>query len=276
MKTKTHLGVPSILIVFFFISVFWYLVFNYFQVSDSYLSYLVWATIGLTVVWFCKFAEYSYGRTFNSFLGAPIVRMDYINIVILVTICILTGIGSTALLIILESTVNNDFTVDKWNLISSETFSEVEWIPSWIFIMILTSSIIVPITEELIFRGLILNRLRNKYGIIIAVIVSSLIFATFHLNKSYIGTFLHGIIFALVAIKFASLYYPIVIHSLYNLFMFLAQKYLGLLFIADIERINEIQYWIPELSCLVIGLIWSIYYFRNGVRPLTDTVGNND
>ena len=99
-------------------------------------------------------------------------------------------------------------------------------------------------------------------------------FALVHFNKNYIGSFIHGIIFALAAIKFASLYYPIIIHSIYNTVMFLAQKYLGLLFIADVERINEVQYWLPELSCLVIGIIWSIYYFREGVKFEAVTADN--
>ena len=53
--------------------------------------------------------------------------------------------------------------------------------------------IVAPVTEELLFRGLILRGLLSRYGAVTAVLISALLFALFHVNPWQMpGAFLIG------------------------------------------------------------------------------------
>ncbi len=76
--------------------------------------------------------------------------------------------------------------------------------------------IVAPVCEELIFRGLVLNRLRflGERG---AVMLSALLFALFHLNLSqFFFAFGLGCVFGAVVIKTGKLRYTISFHMLVN------------------------------------------------------------
>lgn len=82
---------------------------------------------------------------------------------------------------------------------------------------VLIAGIASPIVEELVFRKVLLDRLRN-YGDVIAILVSGLCFGFYHGN---IAQFLYasalGFIFAYVAIKTEDIRYTIVLHICINL-----------------------------------------------------------
>lgn len=82
---------------------------------------------------------------------------------------------------------------------------------------ILIVGIASPIVEELVFRKVLLERLRN-YGDAIAILVSGLCFGFYHGN---IAQFLYasvlGFIFAYVAIRTEDIRYTIVLHILVNM-----------------------------------------------------------
>lgn len=76
--------------------------------------------------------------------------------------------------------------------------------------------VVAPITEELLFRGAILNTL-SRYGTVFAVVISSLLFSLLHMNLDQIPfTFLAGLIFGFLAIKTGSTVYPILLHAINN------------------------------------------------------------
>lgn len=87
------------------------------------------------------------------------------------------------------------------------------------------SSTIVPFWEEFFFRGFIHNILRNRLGMWVAIIISSLIFGLFHLIPlQALGAFLLGIVIAWAYEKSGSLSVAIYIHALNNLvFIAMAQ-----------------------------------------------------
>ena len=127
--------------------------------------------------------------------------------------------------------------------------------------MLINLMIFIPITEEFIFRGLILKRLLKKYNRTLAVIYSALIFSLFHINKNVTSAFIHGLLFALITLKFASLYYPIILHGIYNGCIFILQKQYGIMLVLLTHKVRDVQYWMPELFSLIIGLSLVIYYY---------------
>ncbi|YAF94911.1 MAG: lysostaphin resistance A-like protein [Nodularia sp. CChRGM 3473] len=75
--------------------------------------------------------------------------------------------------------------------------------------------VVAPITEEFIFRGVILQRWAAKWGIRTALIISSLIFGILHAN--FLGLSLFGVVMGVLYIKTRTLIVPIVCHALNNL-----------------------------------------------------------
>ncbi len=84
-------------------------------------------------------------------------------------------------------------------------------------ITVIAQVLAAPILEEIIFRGLILSRLKKAMPVTVAVIISSLFFALVHgqiLWMSY--AFLLGIVFCVVAIKTKSILSTILLHFVFN------------------------------------------------------------
>lgn len=86
-------------------------------------------------------------------------------------------------------------------------------IPIIIFIGILS-----PIIEEIVFRGVLLNKLR-RYGDKTAIYFTALTFALFHGNLSqFFYAFVLGLIFGYIAINTNTIKYTIILHIAINMF----------------------------------------------------------
>jgi uncharacterized protein len=84
----------------------------------------------------------------------------------------------------------------------------------------LTLVVVAPISEELIFRGIILNRWAQKWNLPKAVIATSLFFGFLHINP--IGISMLGLVLALLYLKTKTLWVPIAVHSMNNFIVFCA------------------------------------------------------
>lgn len=83
-------------------------------------------------------------------------------------------------------------------------------------------SILTPVVEELVFRGIIYQTLKTKLKAWIAMIASAFIFAALHGElPAFIPIFLFGIFMAFVLEKTKSIYMPIALHCLNNLIAFI-------------------------------------------------------
>ncbi|MDZ7958858.1 MAG: type II CAAX endopeptidase family protein [Aulosira sp. DedQUE10] len=74
--------------------------------------------------------------------------------------------------------------------------------------------IVAPITEEFLFRGIILQRWATKWGIQSALVVSGILFGLLHANV--LGLSLFGIIMGVLYIKTRTLIVPIACHAFNN------------------------------------------------------------
>ncbi len=93
----------------------------------------------------------------------------------------------------------------------SETFSPV----LYNILIVFTFLVVAPVTEEFLFRGILLHRWTTKWGVTPALIISSILFGLLHAN--IIGLFVFGLMMALLYIKTRTLIVPIICHSLNNL-----------------------------------------------------------
>lgn len=78
-------------------------------------------------------------------------------------------------------------------------------------------AVIAPVVEELIFRGIILQGFRRNYNAFVAVFMSALLFALFHLNPwQFPATFVLGLLLGWIVIRTNSIILAILGHSINN------------------------------------------------------------
>lgn len=131
-----------------------------------------------------------------------------------VVLGVLFVLGCSAVITILQNLFFNIFSI---NDVSWEQTEEVLSSMS-LGMQIISTVILAPIVEELMFRGMIINRLMSKFPAWAAVLVSAIAFGALHLNLTQ-GIFagLIGIAFGVVYIKTRSLWLCIFAHAANNL-----------------------------------------------------------
>lgn len=76
--------------------------------------------------------------------------------------------------------------------------------------------VFAPLLEELVFRGIILQKWAIKWGIKAGILTSSLLFAICHLNLNILPLFILATIYCVLYFKTGKLIVPIICHSLHN------------------------------------------------------------
>ncbi|NIO44244.1 MAG: CPBP family intramembrane metalloprotease [Candidatus Aenigmarchaeota archaeon] len=92
------------------------------------------------------------------------------------------------------------------------------------YFFVLFSTILAPVVEESIFRGILYSPYRKKYGPTCAIIITSLFFATFH-HRGILHYFINGFFWGILYEKTESIVSSIVAHSIYNLIFFIVMLY---------------------------------------------------
>ena len=99
-----------------------------------------------------------------------------------------------------------------WEMFSKIFDSDFGWWGAFLKV-----AIIAPVVEELIFRGLIFQGFRRNYNGFIAVFMSALLFALFHLNPwQFPATFLLGLLLGWIMLRTNSILLAILGHSINN------------------------------------------------------------
>jgi len=81
-------------------------------------------------------------------------------------------------------------------------------------VMMFSVLVVAPVTEEFIFRGVLLHRWGVKWGVKPAIVLTSVVFGVLHSNL--VGLFMFGVIMAVLYLSTRSLWVPIVAHSINN------------------------------------------------------------
>lgn len=121
-------------------------------------------------------------------------------------------------------------------------------------------ALVAPIVEELIFRGLIFNGFRKNYNGFVAVFMSALLFALFHLNPwQFPATFILGLLLGWLMLRTNNIFVAILGHSINNAWVLLTMKYWEQLSEHPIYLLEKNNFLI--LSGLVIALSLILIYF---------------
>ena len=125
--------------------------------------------------------------------------------------------------------------IDTYNEhIDRYAYVEVEAVPHWDSILeFFASCLVVPLAEEIVFRGVIFGEFRTFFNPILSAILSAVVFGLLHGVSIHIGyALICGIILALVYHYTKSIWITFMIHAIFNfmgssLFTFLDSGILG-------------------------------------------------
>ena len=100
--------------------------------------------------------------------------------------------------------------------ISGVDIDSVSLTPSAFLYTLITSVVFAPIIEELVFRGVLFNRLKIRIGIVPAMLISSILFAIGHDFGGIVSAFLFGICMCILYLKTDNILIPMSVHLINN------------------------------------------------------------
>lgn len=126
--------------------------------------------------------------------------------------------------------------------------------------------ILAPLTEEMLFRGLVYRRFKETSPMIPAMIWASLVFALLHGNMVQgIYAFIMGIVFCYVYERYGSMKAPILMHMSANILSVVASE----TSILDFVYQNQMVFYTVTFICCLI-VIGAVYMIEMYVRPITE------
>lgn len=140
--------------------------------------------------------------------------------------------------------------------------------PLYFTLTILSISIIAPVAEEFIFRGVLLKRMIKKTSVWGGILISSIIFGILH--PDIFGALVFGIVTSLLYLKTNNLFIPILFHIINNsivvLLMYIAPSWPQWGIITSSELYAKA---LPNMIVLVISstfMTWVIVRLAKGLR----------
>lgn len=131
----------------------------------------------------------------------------------------------------------------SYNKVAETISSSTDSIFSLVSIIIL-----IPICEEIVFRGVIFGYLKKRYNLVVSLIIQALAFAFMHGNiVQGIYTFILGLVLGIIYIYTNSLYGSMLMHIIYNL--------LGSVALSKLYGAFPISVYI----CMILAIICIIY-----------------
>ncbi len=179
-----------------------------------------------------------------------------------ILIILITNLLFVYLIVILISCLDIIIGLNDPTWISMWDIDRVDVDSSVFIIDTITAILFAPVLEELIFRGVLFNRLKIRTGIIPAMIVSSFLFAIGHDFGGITSAFLFGLCMCIVYLKTDNILVPMSIHFLNNVIVGIMD-----LFYFD-SIIGQMPWMVPGLILSIIGTILLIKYIINESRLL--------
>lgn len=144
------------------------------------------------------------------------------------------------------------------------------------FLSVFVLAVLPAIGEELIFRGIILNGLRQRFGDVASIFLSALMFALMHQNfQQLIYPFILGSIMAWAVVRSGSLVSSVIIHFTNNFLVVLMQ------FITNMTGWTMIptsfKWWFYVISILLLILTILViflidrFYFKHKSKDTVET-----
>lgn len=198
---------------FFLIIILVNIVFGSFFTTIMPKSYLVVTQIAFLVIpaiIFIRYKKLNFIETFN------LKKFSIVNIPLVLMLTILMQYPLAAV-----SDLTGYFFGDQLGFIFDDIVSSSS------FFLLFISIVVSPaICEELLFRGLIFNRYKNRVSIKTLIVMNGLLFGIFHLNvQQFSYAFIFGVIASLVVYLTDSIYPAMIMHFVNNFLSIVEMKF---------------------------------------------------
>ena len=128
--------------------------------------------------------------------------------------------------------------------------------------MTLVAVVFAPVIEEVLFRGILLNRWAVKWSVGTALVASSIAFGFLHANP--VGITLVGLVAAVLYLKTGTLLVPIAFHAANNLIATIPELVSGPIepmdIAAEIQEIRDTGLWGVAVVALTLPVL--VWYLR--------------
>lgn len=124
------------------------------------------------------------------------------------------------------------------------------------------SIIYAPIVEELVFRGVLFNRLKIRIGIVPAMLISSFLFGIGHDFGGITSAFLFGICMCILYLKTDNILVPMSVHFTNNVIATLLEL-MGIDFF-----VGQLPWLIPATVIVLIATVYLMKYIFNETSML--------
>ena len=219
----------------------------------------VYTVLGIAVITFKRYKENKNLLQFKPFKFSTVIKISLVDIIITTLISWVLFRGFNYF----KNTIQKSFIYFLNRFTGKESFT-IRTIFNTYFIYkpliiyeFITSLIIAPIYEELIFRGVIYDDTKKLFNAKIAALVSSILFGLMHFNGGYsqvIKTAIGGLLSAYCYEKTKSLYACILLHSLNNFMT-------GVMCILLDWRAFVLLTLICAFACIIMLIAEGIRYF---------------
>lgn len=227
--------------------------------DKSFLDENFWMTVvnSVVLIYFIfkfKIIKDDYIDTFNSFK----LKVNYKEVLTLSVIDLVMVFSICAVVISIIYKINPKI-VDS---ILSEPVVKSSFIQT-VFLFTFTV-ILAPIVEEIVFRGILLRRISFKLGIRKGIILSSIVFAILHPGLGHIFSFIAGVIFSLIYLKYNNILISTITHMCYN-FLYFIVTVSSMFFTNQNTSISNIESTI-YIFVGILGLIFSFRYLFKYIK----------
>lgn len=187
-------------------------------------------------------AVYFLSGRFKSFCKTCFKRPGLSFSLKLIPISIAVWLCGTFLNMVINRCAYNFFDITPVSQLANSSSAKV-YVLNFLYVCI-----IAPVTEEMFFRGALVDSAKD-YGAQFSVVISSLMFALAHSSVTVLGLpLVMGIVSAIVLIKTGCIFYCIMIHTLCN----------GMSFIVSVLPQSEKLYFAENMLILVCGSIITV------------------
>ncbi len=269
------LSIPVAIILVFLMGTIWRLIFfnnlqtETFKFDDPLIALIIQYTwlYGLICLWLWYQIKRSHLRL-NFLLGELPNDFQWIWQLTIVIPLLIFSFGSGQLIYYFISLINPIFVKKLAAQTLLLTPQQTSYPLTYNCLQLLFIILFAPVIEEILFRGILLQRWAIKWGLVPSLIVSSLLFGLLHLNM--LGLFIFGLIMCLIYLKTHTLFIPIAIHSLNNFIAVIFELISSLFKEQAIFNSSEnIEFsWGLGLIAMGISLPWLIHFWRqNWLAP---------
>lgn len=215
-----------------------------FKIGDPYIGGIIsLISFGLVLSWLMHYKCMNYRDVFHPHRQNPISLLLRISVPLIIVIIGLFIVGFE-INKILASIFPMSYYYEE--LFTRQLESGVH--------SIITVSFIAPFVEEFLFRGIFLRTFLEQYSTRKSIIVSSLLFAVFHLNiYQFVIAFGFGIFSGWIYSKTYSLFPCLLIHFVYN---FICLIYVTLQKTVDVFPFNKAMSQFESLLFLMVGILF--------------------